>query len=267
MRPGAAAVEGSFVRVDKRAARDMAGLLASAVGTIAEDHAVPFVYPIRFFADRSAAPAIEARLVGTDRLAIHESQLVRSARVLSAGEELTAALELRASDEAASLALALADETGTPVAELTSHVRLAPVSTLLSAREVAGRARLQRGEVQASLVTAALEQDIVTSYAQLSGDPNPMHTDRRLAASAGLPGCLVHGMLLLGLVEPALASFGLSRRLASLRARFLAPVFVGEQVRVNVIEPPSAAAPGSFRVVMKAEGGPAVCLVDAVARG
>ena len=38
------------------------------------------------------------------------------------------------------------------------------------------------------------DEGLTKRYAAASGDPNPIHTDPEFAQSAGLPGCILHGL-------------------------------------------------------------------------
>lgn len=71
-------------------------------------------------------------------------------------------------------------------------------------------------------------------YAGASGDFNRIHFDQPFALEAGLGGVLAHGMLTMGFASSCLvAMIGERRHARELRARFLAPVRVGDTVDVS----------------------------------
>jgi acyl dehydratase len=72
---------------------------------------------------------------------------------------------------------------------------------------------------------------------RLSGDYNPIHADPDLAAKAGFPRPILHGLCTFGMatrgVVDALCK-GEPQRLTSLSARFSKPVFPGETLRTEI---------------------------------
>lgn len=74
-------------------------------------------------------------------------------------------------------------------------------------------------------------------YYRLNGDDNPLHADPAVAAKAGFPRPILHGLCTLGIVCHALiASLAHydAARLAALDLRFSAPVFPGETIRTEI---------------------------------
>ncbi|MCK6450601.1 MAG: MaoC family dehydratase N-terminal domain-containing protein [Alphaproteobacteria bacterium] len=74
-------------------------------------------------------------------------------------------------------------------------------------------------------------------YYRLNGDDNPLHSDPGVAAKAGFPRPILHGLCTLGVVTHALLR-GLAdyraRALRTLKLRFSAPVFPGETIRTEI---------------------------------
>ena len=74
-------------------------------------------------------------------------------------------------------------------------------------------------------------------YYRLNGDDNPLHADPAVAARAGFPRPILHGLCTLGVVTHALLR-GLggydAAALRELRLRFSAPVFPGETIRTEM---------------------------------
>ena len=54
-------------------------------------------------------------------------------------------------------------------------------------------AKLSEGESIPDLKVTP-DAGLTKRYAEASGDPNPIHTDPEFAKSAGLPGCILHGL-------------------------------------------------------------------------
>lgn len=72
---------------------------------------------------------------------------------------------------------------------------------------------------------------------RLSADPNPLHADPQVAAAAGYPRPILHGLATYGIAGRALLQSCCDyrpERLASLSVRFSAPVFPGETLRTEI---------------------------------
>ena len=72
---------------------------------------------------------------------------------------------------------------------------------------------------------------------RLSGDPNPLHADPKVAKSAGFEAPILHGLCTLGLAGHAVLKTYCeydTERFKSLRLRFSAPVYPGETIRTEM---------------------------------
>lgn len=72
---------------------------------------------------------------------------------------------------------------------------------------------------------------------RLNGDHNPLHSDPRVAAQAGFPRPILHGLATFGVVGRALlraACGGDPARFGRMACRFSAPVFPGETIRTEI---------------------------------
>jgi acyl dehydratase len=63
-------------------------------------------------------------------------------------------------------------------------------------------AELKQGE-QIPELKVTPDAGLTKRYAEASGDPNPIHTDPEFAKSAGLPGCILHGLWMMAQVARA----------------------------------------------------------------
>jgi acyl dehydratase len=74
-------------------------------------------------------------------------------------------------------------------------------------------------------------QEQIKAYADASGDHNPIHLDPEFARSVGLPGTIAHGLLEMGILAEAIASWaGGSANLLSLSCRFSKPLLPGDTI-------------------------------------
>jgi acyl dehydratase len=254
-------------RVDEDAAWLMANITAEVLGTSlpSAPTIVPFIYPMRLVAHAAAEIKGHLRRSG-GLIAVHESQSIKAVRALRVGEELMLAGEFEVAGDAASLALNAKDSGHETVVETVSRLRFSTAVALLGRGSIVG-ARLAENATLPPILSKPLTDCLVAAYAEASGDANPIHTDLRLTTSLGLPERVVHGMLVVGLAEPAMAATGFGR-LMELRIRFLAPVFVGERVSVTVADMPvTASCVRRVRVVVKRHEGGVACVSDAVVAG
>jgi acyl dehydratase len=85
-------------------------------------------------------------------------------------------------------------------------------------------------------------QDDVDAFGWLSGGTGHIHTDPEFAAATRFGRPLVQGLYLLAVVERALDE--ITPDWADLRVRFVAPVRVGDEFEVTIVEAPD----GSLQV-------------------
>lgn len=72
---------------------------------------------------------------------------------------------------------------------------------------------------------------------RLSGDLNPLHADPAVAAAAGFPRPILHGMALMGVAAHAVLRMALGyddTRFAGMRVRFTAPAWPGDTLRTEM---------------------------------
>jgi acyl dehydratase len=80
---------------------------------------------------------------------------------------------------------------------------------------------------------------------RLNGDMNPLHSDPELAARAGFPRPILHGLCTFGVIAHALLKSLCAydaERFGRMDLRFTAPVFPGETIRTEIFHEPGGAA-------------------------
>ena len=84
--------------------------------------------------------------------------------------------------------------------------------------------------------TRTVTMDDVQTFADVTGDDNPIHVDEEAGAASRFGKPVVHGVFLLGLASKVLGRDfpGDGSVAVSLSARFLRPVPVGSEVTVEV---------------------------------
>ncbi len=101
---------------------------------------------------------------------------------------------------------------------------------------VGGSRMTHVGDVVAERVFL-INRELLKSYANASGDQNPIHQDEAFAKSVGLPDVIAHGMLTMALVAKFVTDWaGGSGAVKEFSARFVKPVIVpaGKEVDLTV---------------------------------
>jgi acyl dehydratase len=93
---------------------------------------------------------------------------------------------------------------------------------------------LQKGDAIPEL-SVTPDAGLTKRYAEASGDPNPIHTDPEFAKSAGLPGCILHGLWTMAQVARASEALagGDPRALKRLEVQFRGMGFPEQEVTVR----------------------------------
>lgn len=97
------------------------------------------------------------------------------------------------------------------------------------------------------IATRMIDQQAVDTYAQVSGDDNPLHVDPDFARTTPFGSTIAHGLLVLSLIGQEIeAALGPDVPLDELEAAFVGPVPVGAQVHIS-IELVANGVDGKFR--------------------
>ena len=109
--------------------------------------------------------------------------------------------------------------------------------------------------------TETIDRDQTVRYAEASGDRNPIHLDPKIAAMAGLPSIIVHGLCTMAFAARALLD-GLCAsdptRLRRLVAHFARPVFPGDTITTAAWPGDEADGLHCYRYVTRNPAGKAV---------
>ncbi|MGC1184505.1 MAG: MaoC/PaaZ C-terminal domain-containing protein [Candidatus Dormiibacterota bacterium] len=96
-----------------------------------------------------------------------------------------------------------------------------------------------------------ITQQVITAYADASGDHNPIHLDLEYARRAGLPSTIAHGLLTLGSACASVEGWAGERAwVAQVSCRFSAPVPSGEELICTAQV--TASAPGAATLELAA---------------
>lgn len=89
---------------------------------------------------------------------------------------------------------------------------------------------------QSYVVERTITAEDVATFADITGDDNPIHLDAEYAANTRFGEPIVHGILLLGIISKALGRDfpGPGSVAVSISCRFLRPVPVGATISVEV---------------------------------
>ena len=103
--------------------------------------------------------------------------------------------------------------------------------------------------------TFFINRAMLKSYADASGDQNPIHQNEEFALSVGLPNVIAHGMLTMALVGKYISDFaGGAANVLEFGARFTKPVIIpaGENVDLTVSATVSEIVDGKISLTLSA---------------
>ena len=161
---------------------------------------------------------------------VHESQMVRRSGCLPLGAPLKIRAGIMGSEEAPRFEFSLLDHDRV-IGDMQTRLRFVTPDLMRA---------LKGSEFRPAMIgpdgmwfeTDILGESVVEAYLALAHDPNPLHRDDEAARLAGLTRAVVPGMLIAGLSEAALALRAF--KAVEMRARFLAPLPIGESLRFAV---------------------------------
>lgn len=102
----------------------------------------------------------------------------------------------------------------------------------------------------------------VSAFAAISGDANPIHLSEDAARGAGLPGPVLHGMIVAGRFEIYLEQIS-DFAIAGLRVRFVRPAPVGSSITVSARRIGSSGKQLHLRLLASIEGDVLVAIGEA----
>ncbi len=246
---------------------------AHALGPHANYGPVPLTFPIRWL----SLPAVRgeiSRALGLDQTPlVQQSQTFDYARRLECDHDYAFALTARRaapSPDRTVLHATIRDAAGNDMLTMDTVLRTLQTVRPAPARETAAGRPPAAADDSISLRLDPFDLAQTQRYAAASLDHNPLHSDLDAARAVGLDGLIVHGMLVMGQFEPALAAWRPGLRVDRLHGTFLRPLPVGGRVIVSGRVVKTAADEGGERLVLRlvarSLAGDAVCVGEVTAR-
>lgn len=169
-----------------------------------------------------------------NQILVHGSLLVQCCRPPDDQERYSFSVSMSGST-VLGIDVRIANREGADLAALSAQLRWIETQALNRLKPIA-LSRATRGRdidrTQSSIIT----QVAIDRFVKLSGDPNPLHTDRAYAVHAGLNGTIVPGAMLAALVEPALRVLRPEFQISCLSMTFLAPMIGAQAVQIAALD-------------------------------
>ncbi len=89
---------------------------------------------------------------------------------------------------------------------------------------------LEIGELVPDLVKGPISRTQLALFAGASGDHNPIHLDEEEARAGGLPGVIVHGMLMMAILGQMLTNWVSQSQIKAFSNRFAAMAMPGDVI-------------------------------------
>lgn len=205
-------------------------LLSSTLGYYDRRAAEPIIAPAMLLGAPGLAEMSKCMEPPVGMGIVHESQMFRRSWVVPVDTSLEISGSMTEVGDARRFDFSLT-ANGVPMGDMQTRLRFVTPEIVQSLKGGHFRPAMNTDETQ-WVETAPITGGIVGAYLELSRDPNPIHRDDKAAQAVGLMGAVVPGMLIAGLCDTAITS--LKHEVVEMRTRFLAPLAVGETVRLGV---------------------------------
>ncbi|WP_172293100.1 MaoC family dehydratase [Pseudoruegeria sp. HB172150] len=228
--------------------------LAALVGQITgrAPAALPWFATVLLFAEPEVNAHLALPETGPEEMLIHDYQSVDCPALLPLDTALTARAETTSRGDLTDHRFTLCRD-GAEVAKLGTALRRVKIADLIAAAPAPFRAEMLKDVTWFG--PFAISQELTDRYLALSSDPNPIHRDAELAPRLGLSAPVVPGLLLLSMIQPS-SEVMLGAPLATLKARFMAPLTMNTELRIGL----QRRGPARLRAYL--EAGSALAVAD-----
>jgi len=193
---------------------------------------LPWLAPALLFADDAVQSGLTMPSAGPLDALVQDYQAIRYHRDIPQNAVMIATATNDLCENLGEYRFALSSADGALCCELETALRLVPARDVGNARPAQFRREALKDTTCGDPI--ALTQPQVNAYLALSGDGNPIHFDPSAALAMGLEAPVVPGLMLASLIQPLCMRTAPDIRLQQLKARFLAPLCVGQSFRVCV---------------------------------
>lgn len=212
----------------------LATCLAGMADTGALGHLPPAIAPALLLGHPALADYAALMTPSHGMGMVHESQSFQRVTDLSPATPLTIQAALSEKGMARVFDFALIDGDQTPRGQMQTRLRSVTPEEMARFKGSQFPPHMDKGDViwRQSL---PFDRAAVAAYLSLARDPNPIHVSDAAARAVGLPGAVVPGMFVAGVIEPVLTATLPTVALRQMKLRFMAPVAIGEVLEYGVL--------------------------------